>query len=150
MVVVTIVGVLLGVCAGLIHLLLKLDRGGRSSHELASDMARLATDFRVDAHAATAVDRMTLKLDAGQTVEYLVRPDDIVRTLRERDKVRHHDLYRRPSGASVRIEVGREGPASIATLIIDRPLDGREDSLYRDYRIDAELGKWQRLDGRPR
>ncbi len=147
LVLISLVTVMLGLCAGIIHLLLKLDRGGRASSELAADLSRLATDFRVDAHAAVSIEKMTLKLPDGRTVEYLVRPGDIVRTLRQGDKVKHYDLYRRPTNADVRIESSRDGATTFASLVIDRPLDGKEDSLYRDFRIEAELGQDQRRIG---
>jgi hypothetical protein len=148
LVLITVLGVMMGLAAGMIHLLLKLDRGGRNSSDLAADMARLADDFRLDAHASSAIDKMTLTMDGGKTVEYLVRPADIVRTLREGDKVRHYDLYRRPLNASFRLEVTRDGAIPFAALVIDRPIDGKENSLYRDFRIEAELGKDQRRNGR--
>ena len=156
LVVISIVSVMLALCAGMIHLLMKLDRAGRTATEVSTDLARLAHDFRLDAHAAAPVappdrpmERLALSVAGGKTVEYLVRPGDILRTVREGDKVRHYDLYRRPPRASVRIDVTREGSLSFATLILDRPPDGRDDSLYHDYRIEAELGKDHRLTPRP-
>ena len=56
MVVITITAVMLGLCAGMIHLLMRLDRSGRSTAEEAADLARLARDFRADAHASSPVD----------------------------------------------------------------------------------------------
>ncbi len=155
MVVVTVVTVLLGLCAGMIHLLLKLDHAGRYSSELAADLTRLAHDFRLDAHEATPLDPTSSPLDSlklplggGRTVEYQVRPGDIVRTLREGGKVRHHDLYRRPARSTVHFEVAREGSRPFATLRIDRPPNGIDDSVYDDFRIVGELGKDQRRNGR--
>jgi hypothetical protein len=117
-------------------------------------MARLASDFRRDAHASAPLElsggtspTMIFTIADGRKVEYLVRSGDIVRTLREGDKVRHYDLYRRPINASIRFELTIEGPARFATLVIDRPIDGRENSLYRDFRIEAELGRDQRWIG---
>ena len=156
LVVITVAGVLLTLCAGTIHLLLKLDRSGRTASEEAADLARLARDFRADAHASTkpeptalAADRLTLSLDGGRMVEYLVRPLDILRTLREGDKVRHLESYRRPARTSVRPEIDRSGPRPFVVLVIDRPPDGRDDSSYHDHRIVAELGKDRRLNPRP-
>lgn len=147
--------VMMALCAGLIHLLLKLDRSGRTASENAADLSRLARDFRADAHAARpgsvtlAPDRLTLALEPGRTVDYQVRPDDILRTLREGEKVRRFEVYRRPSRTAVRLEVEKEGPRPFASLVLDRPPDGREDSFYQDYRIEAELGKDHRLNSRP-
>jgi hypothetical protein len=146
---------MLGLCAGMIHLLLKLDQAGRASSDLAADLARLARDFRADAHAALPVDptdqphqQIKFSIAGGKTVEYLVRPGDILRTLREGEKVRHFDLYRRPPKAAVSIEVTREGSLPFASLVVDRPPNGVDDSLYHELRIEAELGKNQRLTPR--
>ena len=72
----------------------------------------------------------------------------MLRTLREGDKVRRFETYRTPPRASVRIDVTADGSRPFAALILDRPADGRDDSLYRDYRIEAELGKDRRLTPR--
>jgi prepilin-type N-terminal cleavage/methylation domain-containing protein len=156
LVVLTVAAVMLTLCAGMVHLLLKLDRSGRAASEEAADLTRLAHDFRADIHAAEpatpparAADRWTLSLDGGKTVEYQVRPRDVLRTLREGDKVRRHETYRRPPRASVSIEVGHDGPRSLASLVVDRPPDGQADSLYRDYRIEAELSRDRRINPRP-
>jgi hypothetical protein len=82
-------------------------------------------------------------------VEYQVRPDDILRTLRDGEKVRHYDRYRRPPKSTVAIETSREGLQPFACLVIDRPPNGVDDSLYSKLRIEAELGKDQRLTRRP-
>lgn len=159
LVVLTVASVMLTLCAGMVHLLLKLDRSGRSASETATDLARLARDFRADAHAAGPIappvappvgsaDRLALTLDSGKTVEYQVRPLDVLRTLREGDKVRRYETYRRPSRSSVAIEVRAEGTKPFASLVVDRPADGRDNSLYRDYRIEAELGKDRRINPR--
>jgi hypothetical protein len=155
-VVLTVAAVMLTLCAGTIHLLLKLDRSGRTASEEATDLARLAHDFRADVHSAVpvapparAADRTTLSLDGGKTVEYQVRSRDVLRTEREGDKVRRYETYRRPSRAAVTIDIKTEGRRPFASLIVDRPADGRDDSLYRDYRIEAELGKDRRINPRP-
>jgi Tfp pilus assembly protein FimT len=158
LVVMSVTVVMLALAAGMIHLLLKLDRSGRTASEESADLARLARDFRADAHASSktvqilaTVDRMTLlTVDAdGRTVEYLARPNDILRTVREGEKVRHYETYRRPARTSVRFSSDSAGPSSFINLTIDRLADGRDDSFYRDYRIVAELGKDHRLNPRP-
>ncbi len=151
--VISLTALLLSLCAGMIHLLLKLDRAGRSTASEAADLARLARDFRADAHASQAdpdgrsAEKLTLAGAGGRTVEYLVRPRDLLRTVREGDKVRAFETYRTPPRASVRIEVG-DGPRPFATVILDRPAEGPDNNLYRDYRIEAELARDRRLNPR--
>jgi prepilin-type N-terminal cleavage/methylation domain-containing protein len=156
LVVMTIVATMLTLCAGMIHLLLKLDHANRSGSEVAADLSRLARDFREDAHASgsvdppgQAVDRLTMPIADKKTVEYQIRPKDILRTVREGEKVRRYEVYRTPARAVVRIERTNDGPRTFLCLVIDRPLDGRDDSLYRYYRIEAELGKDRRMTPRP-
>jgi len=157
LVVMTVVGVMLGLCAGTIHLLMKLDRVGRSASDEAADMARLGRDFRADAHASTATepagispDGLTLALAEGRTVEYQARPGDFLRTVREGEKVRHREQYRRPARSAVRFEVSRDGPAPIVSILIVREPGGRDGSPGRDVRIDSALGLDRRFTRGPR
>jgi hypothetical protein len=155
LVVLTVVAVLLTLCAGMLHLLMKLDRSGRTASDESADLARLARDFRADAHSSSTVDpggrsteRLTLPMDGGRTVEYQVRPRDVLRTIREGEKVRRFETYRRPARTSVRLDVEKVGARSFATLLVDRPPDGRDDAFYRDLRVEAELGRDLRLNPR--
>ena len=152
LVLITVVTAMLTLCAGMIHLLMRLDRAGRLAADVANDLDRLTHDFRDDAHASATLDppaqtpeRLTLKIPDGRTVEYQVRPGDVLRTVRQGEKVRRFEVYRRPARASVRIDLTSDGPRRFAALVIDRPPDGQADSQYRDYRIEAELGKDRRL-----
>jgi hypothetical protein len=155
LVVMTVTALMLTLCAGMIHLLLKLDRTGRTASEQAVDLARLARDFRADAHASTKfdrpgieADRLILEVDAGRTVEYQIRPADVLRTVREGEKVKRYETYRRPARTKARFDIDPEGPRRFAVLSIDRPPDARDESFYRDYQIEAELGKDLRLNPR--
>lgn len=148
LVLITVMGVILTLCAGTIHLLLKLDRAGRDASEEAVDLARLARDFRDDAHAAPradppgrSADRIVLSMEGPRAVEYAIRAGDVLRTVRDGEKVRKFETYRRPARASARIDLVRDGPRPIAALIFDRPPGDRESWPFRDYRIEAELGK---------
>jgi hypothetical protein len=155
LVLITVLSALIGLSAGTIHLLLKLDRAGRTASEEAVALARLARDFRDDIHEAPPADppgrspdRIVLPLSDSKTVEYTIRPGDVLRTVRQGEKVLRHETYRRPARASVRIDVESDGPRLIASMVIDRPSSDRDISPYRDYRIEAELGKHGRLKPR--
>jgi hypothetical protein len=142
--------VMLALCAGMIHLLLKLDRAGRSAAEVSADLARLATDFRADVHAASSDSsdptnaRILLSMSNGKSVEYLFRPTDVLRTVRQGEKTRHFEVYRRPSLSTVQIDRFRESNRPFIALVIDRPADERSISSYHNFRIEAELGKDRR------
>ncbi len=152
---ITVLSILLGLCGGMIHLLMKLDRSGRVASDEAADLARLARDFRSDVHASTpagpttpAPDRLDLTLD-GRTVEYQVRPGDVLRTLRDGDKIRRRETYRRPARASVRFALATDGTPPMASIVVDREGGGKDGSLYRDLRIDAVIGSDRRFSPRP-
>jgi type II secretory pathway pseudopilin PulG len=75
LVLITVMSLLIGLSAGTIQLLLKLDRAGRTASEEAVALARLARDFRDDAHEAAPVDppgrspdRIVLPLGESKTV----------------------------------------------------------------------------------
>ena len=150
----TILSLLLGLCGGMIHLLLKLDRSGRTTSDEAADLVRLARDFRADVHAATTPksdkpDRLDLAVGVGRTIEYQARPADILRTVREGDKIRHRETYRRPARSSVRFTLTADGSPPLAAVVIDRPLNGTDGSLYHDLRIEAAVGSDSRYSARP-
>ena len=147
LVLITAMTVMLGLCAGMIHLLLKLDRVGLTASDEAADMARLGHDFRADAHAAPPEgprtktdDKFTLTIAPGQAVDYEIRPGDILRTARDGDKVRRRETYRRPERSSVRFELTTDGPSPIASLIIAGERGENESRPGREFRIDAAIG----------
>ncbi len=155
LVLISVMTVLLGLCAGTIRLLMKLDRAGRSARDQAADIRRLSEDFRADAHAALADpprpeagDRLSLALPGGRAAEYQGRPASIVRTVREGDRVRRTETYRRPPKTTLRFEVAAEGSKPMAALIIDPAPGSGDESPDRDWRIEAELGKDRRFSAR--
>jgi hypothetical protein len=155
LVLITVMSLLIGLSAGTIQLLLRLDRAGRTASEEAVALGRLARDFRDDAHQAAPVDppgrspdRIVLSLGDSKSVEYAIRPVDVLRTVRSGEKVLRRETYLRPARASARIDVAIDGSGPIASMVFDRPSSDRDISSYHDYRIEAELGKHGRLNPR--
>jgi prepilin-type N-terminal cleavage/methylation domain-containing protein len=154
LVVMTVMAVLLTLAAGMIHLLMKLDRSGRAAFDESADLIRLSRDFRADAHASkpnpvqVADERLLLTLEGGRTVEYLARPREILRTLHEGEKVRSYETYRRPARSTVKFRIDGTSPTPFLSLTIDRPADSRDPTIDRDHRIEAELGKDLRINPR--
>ncbi len=154
LVLISVLAVVLGVAGLTVRLLLKLDRAGRAAADQAADILRLGDDFRADAHAAAPAPgvvegRLTLTLGEGKTVEYASEPARFVRTVREGGKVRRVEAYRRPGRSTLRFEIDPPGPRPFATLIVDRDPSTAPDPLYRDCRVEAELGKDRRHAPRP-
>lgn len=152
---ITVLTILLGLCAGLIRVLLKLDQSSRDALAVAADSNRLARDFRDDAHSATSSpppkpssDRLTWTTADDSEVVYTVRPRDLLREVSRAGKVQHRELYRRPARSSVQFEANLEGTVSLISIVIHREANPNGTSAAGDDRIDAEFGRIHRLTAR--
>lgn len=150
----TVLAILLGLGAGLLHLVLRLDRSGRDALDLATDQARLAQAFRADAHAATLdlpqmtdPQRISFKLADSGRVDYSTRPQAILREVFRGDQLRQRELYRRPPRAQVRFEVSTEADRRLVVLVIDRAPVARGQWTDPGTRVEAELGRQARWVG---
>lgn len=106
MVIVGSVSVVLGLCAVLIHGLLKLDRSGRAAVDDTTTLARLARRFRQDVRAAAKATPDTptkLVLTGGDgTISYHIDGSRLLREDRNGETLRGREGY----------NVGRLGPVS--------------------------------------
>ena len=159
LVVMTVVALLLTLCVGTIHLLLRLDGAGRDAGDQAADLFRLARDFRTDAHAAAkstpgapgAADRLGFALADGRAVEYETGEAELVRTVRRDGKVVGRSQYRRPQRAPVAFRVDQpEGSPPFVVLQVDVRPEGQPDGPTRPYRIEAEFARDRRRSGEVR
>ena len=146
---IAVLTILLGMAAGLIKLLLKLDQSGREAIVTASDQARLARTWRDDAHHAASAnplkidgDRLVFPGLEGQTIAYSIRPHDVLRELSRGDKVQRRELYRRPLHTAVRFETSTEAGRPLASIIFQP--DSTRNPTGRSERIDAEVGRLDR------
>jgi prepilin-type N-terminal cleavage/methylation domain-containing protein len=149
MAVIACLSVVLTLTAGLMHQMLKLDRGGRNRAVAASSLERLGQALRADAHAATGAvetkaDRLVIPLEGDRIIDYRVRSADVVRTVRQAGKVRGFEIYARPKGTSARFDASREGASTFVSLHVATSTGIDADPLYRGYRIDAETGRHPR------
>jgi hypothetical protein len=148
-----VITVLLSLCAGLIHLLVRLDRTGQNSAELSADLARLSRDFRNDGHQASeAVElgdpsKVRWVRTDGLTVEYEARPADLLRTLSSGGKIRDREIYRLPTAGKVRFDrFDVEGRPFLA-FVISGAIDRLEPTVLREDRVETELGRDKRILG---
>jgi hypothetical protein len=80
------VAIVLGMCAGLLHVLLRLDRAGRSHVVETATIGRLARQFRRDVHAASEVNALPggatleLRLPGQPTVNYALGTHAVARS----------------------------------------------------------------------
>ena len=142
---------ILTLTAGLIGSMLRLERGERGRAVAASSLERLGSTLRSDAHAATAQVEVTegkliVPLADGQSIEYLVREDDVLRTDRRKGKPNRMELFRRPIRTSARFVSVQEGAVRLIVLQLATINVKPSDPVYRDYRIEAEVGRNARLD----
>ena len=155
LVVMTMLAALLGLCGGMLHLLTRLDRAGRVVNDEASDLFRLARDFREDVHAArdpgppaASTERFGFALGDGRSVEYAARPGDILRTVKQGDRVVARELYRRTKRASVAFAVDRpNGAPAMAVIRVGRFPEGKPDGPERVQEIVAEFARDRRRSG---
>ncbi|HEY2155926.1 MAG TPA: hypothetical protein VGH33_09875 [Isosphaeraceae bacterium] len=141
---------LLTIAAGLVFQMLKIGGSERSRVVAAANLERLGHDLRQDVHSATKLDdlgpgRLLLSQPEGRAVEYTVHGRNVLRTVRRGDKVDRREEYGLPSATGLRFESLRDETRSLiaAVLIVDpaaRP-DRAADPGYRDYRIEAVLGR---------
>jgi prepilin-type N-terminal cleavage/methylation domain-containing protein len=141
---------LLTIAAGLVFQMLKVGGAERSRVVATANMERLGHDLRADAHSATKLDdlgawRLLLSLPGGRSIEYTVRNREILRTVRRGEKVDHREEYGLPSATRVRFESMRDETRSLVAAVLSfdaaaRP-DRAADPGYRDYRIEAVLGR---------
>jgi len=101
------VAVVLGLCAVLIHGLLKLDRSGRAAVDDTTTLARLARRFRQDVRAAAKAapdtpTQLVLTGGGGGTVSYHLDGSRLLREVRNGETLRGREGY----------HVGRLGPVS--------------------------------------
>lgn len=152
MVIMSSLSVVLGLCAVLLHGLLKLDRSGRAAVDDTTTLARLARRFRQDVRAAEKArpetpTKLVLTGDDGGSVTYhlvgarLLREDRRGETLRAREGYnlgRLGPLSFDAADGLVRLRLARSGGTGLA-----RPPVG----------VDAVLGKDRliaNIPGRPK
>ena len=144
--VITVITVILGLCAGMIHQLVKLDR----DHPRLRSTSRTTSPAWPPTSGPTSTARTQppsapmfacSSLTDGLMVEYRILEREIARTVRQGDKIRHRESYRRPRHTSARME----NTDGFLIIRLDRDPSGQVGSLYRDFRIEAELGRDRRL-----
>jgi len=145
--------VVLSVCGTFLHLLVKLDRGGRNAMRDTQAVARLAQQFRGDVRAASAAKvvapdekspgRLELTTEGRPTVTYPVESGSLLRTESDGAKVHRREAYLVENLASPRFERLSDDRL---VLTMPRKADAAGPSLRPGYRVEALLGKDRRLE----
>ena len=151
--VISAVSIVLGLCAGLIHVLLRLEKGERTHLGETGTIARLAQQFRKDVHAATRAtldpidERGGARLDVAtptdRTIDYRAGERSIVRTQHHGDEVERRETFSLPSCPEPRF-LKSEGGGGV-WLILSLPRGAGPETgpkgLRHNFRIEALMGR---------
>ncbi len=155
----TALTMVLGLCTGLIHAVLRLDRTGRSYVVEATTIGRLSRQFRGDVHAArrarpvggegkgALAPGLELALPGERTIRYQARDRSLVRTQQHGDALERRETYTLPFCPAPRFAVETAEGQSWASLRLPRSTqpDPGPKSLYHELVIDALVGRDQRF-----
>lgn len=135
MVVMTAVAAMLGTCAVMMGLAMRLHADGLAAFERSGTLDRLSARFREDVHAArsAAMDGRTLRLtpDADQLIEYRVdEGGGLSRVVVQQGKDAAREPYRSPGGAGATFGFREADGRRFAVLTVD--LRARRDRIDPD------------------
>lgn len=149
MVVVTGCAAMLSISGQLIHRALRSQSQARHCFDGQRTAWRLATDFRRDAHAATAAavgaecddqELLRLELPEGRVAVYQRGESSVVRTLTRPDGPEARETYPLPQGVST--EVQYDDASRLATLTIGaepRAADARPPTTANEAAVNVEI-----------
>ena len=150
--VIAMVGVTLGTIATTLHAMYRTDRGLREQLAFCSQVDRLASQLRGDAHqASSATVRagdgekgeatiLALVLPGERTVEYSLKPPVIERAVRRGQIIEHRESHRLLGSATAQwhMEDGRAAPLVSLDLKLRANRLG-DRAFTKSYRISATL-----------
>jgi type II secretory pathway component PulJ len=151
------VSLVLGLCAGLLHVLLRLDRTGRAHLVETTTVGRLARQFRQDVHAATRakpvagadgpLSNLELAFPEDRIVAYEAREHALVRTQNHGAEVERRETYTLPFRREPRFLVRDDEGKVWVSLRLPRGAesDTGPKSLRHDLQIEALAGRDHRL-----
>jgi prepilin-type N-terminal cleavage/methylation domain-containing protein len=147
---ITMSGAILAVAAGVLHGLLTSDKNGQQHMVRHQSLARLATDFRNDAHAALEADfskasqlEFTLP-ERDRKIRYREAPDGLVREEQSGGAVRHREAYRLSEAVKIEFLKESSSPALLSLRIHTGTRPG-EPLAGPPIRIDAAMGSDHRF-----
>ena len=144
---------LLGIALGILHTLIRLERGSRREVRQRTAIGRLAIQFRRDMHAAEELTDSTepgsegaprawqLSTAAGPVIEYRVEPEELIRTERTENEILRQESFCLPKESTVSID--RIGEADHALVRLRVRLHGPRAllAMRAGLSVEAQLGK---------
>jgi type II secretory pathway pseudopilin PulG len=145
------VSLLMGLCAGLLHVMLRVDRTGRSHLVETTTIGRLAQQYRRDVHAARLArptsggdppaGTLELTLADDRSVSYQSHGHSIDRIEHHRGDMARRETYRLPFCERPGFVVRDDDGLSWAVLRLPRADEPGPASLRHDLQLDALVGR---------
>jgi prepilin-type N-terminal cleavage/methylation domain-containing protein len=147
LVVMTVLAVLLGLCALTIQLLLRVGSDAQSRRSAASALGRLSAQFREDVHACDGAEvrhtaGLRLSRDRGVVITYEARDGRVDRVEAIAGQARRHESYDLGRGAAAAFERrDDDGPGRFLALVVSRTTQAGRPDPPRPVEILALAGK---------
>lgn len=155
--VIVLISTLLGLGSLVIHRMVRAERAGRAALDDSATLARLAEEFRRDAHQARSATRdaegLALALPGEVRVEYRIR-EGALHVLRfvpdttEGERLAAETVHRSSRQGTPRVDVVEQDGLTIALLAFGDP----EQTTARAVRVEAVVGfdhRFERDGGTP-
>jgi type II secretory pathway component PulJ len=145
------VAVLFGITVGMIHMLLRLDRGSRERLGEKTTISRLARDVRRDAHAAASARPIAgqrgvaLEIDERRRVEYIDDGGRLIRRETRGDDTPLREVYRLPSRGRAAIALSTHDDRRWLTITLEPRPNLKDVAPVRPVVVEAWVGKHRRL-----
>jgi type II secretory pathway component PulJ len=163
MIVVTCVGVVLGLCAVTIQALLRLEKDGQKRYLSQASLERLARQLRIDAHAATgarveAVRKgesaiLNLSLGSKHSVMYEPRKSAVMRVESRDGNIQRRELYALPAARTIGFELIAEEGRQFVLLSAERSAklgdNGSSGAMHTVALVGKDRGRAAAIGGGP-
>ncbi len=146
MVVISVLSVLIGLCAVTIQLLMKVGAEAHVRRESASALGRLAEQFRADAHAAESAEirppsGLRLKVDRGAVIEYAARDGRITRTKTGDGPTPRHETFNLGPDGTLAFDRRDEDGRAFVSLIVGKKSRAGRPAPPKPEEVLALIGK---------
>ena len=141
----------------MLHVILRIDRVGRSHFTESSAVGKLLRQFRQDVWAATEakpsddgsgpLDRLELVMPEGRVVTYESAEHALTRIQKQGEAAGQRENYRLPSSHEARFHVREADDRTWVGLTLSRGAEDAPEGLRHVLRIDALLSRDHRSTG---
>jgi len=153
LVVLTVGAVIVGICVGLLHTLLRTEQNGRERVPQTRILVRLAEQFRTDVSAAVRQvasarqGEWQFALPGDRVVTYQASPGEVRWEERTQGKPAIRETYVLPRGCSAAITVHSQAAPPVASLVVADK--NATQQAAHEIRVVAVLGKDHRFTRSP-